>query len=268
MHYIESREIHLPLAVCNLVLAYAHKWKHQQDSHGTKADTHTRAAFCSEFIQALYLLLTPADDYVKLTDPPHSTEVHEFVVQIRPQASLEVQIAALFHDFERYSYELRVPRFMNATLDEEIRKQVVHPINAARVARHLLKELNLLTPSELEHVCFFIRHHDQKDIREPIHLAGEVVLDAVKGHPLVPELETLQCADAAAFFKTTLEPFIVEMLHVRKEDIAKVQKRVTTNFHRIPDESTKLLVRSELQRKWSPDTIVGQCVMPIIMHHN
>lgn len=163
-------------------------------------------------VKNLYSTVDPEDDYTRLTDAYHPKNVISY---LQNKDDIALLTAAAFHDFERYVPGIRMKKLPCAKLDETLRKQAMHPLNSAKLARHLLQK-SPLTSAERTEVFALIRNHD----------AGPDGL-TIEGHEYVPALSgerrekliDLTNADTAAFFDfspmqdPTVEVFVKNRLN-------------------------------------------------------
>jgi hypothetical protein len=188
-------------------------WKKQEllRNFRKKGDFSEKARFQAvrELVRFIYFL-DPEDAYTYETDRFHYREVLEGYLEARPGADFPSRIAVLFHDIERYMPSLKTARFTDPSWDETVRKKILHPLNSARIARTLLEGFGYL-PRDLDKIDLLIRYHDAGP--GGVSLRERVLLPALaSSHPWRPDLEALSEADAAAFFKTTIYPFVRDRL--------------------------------------------------------
>jgi hypothetical protein len=141
----------------------------------------------------LYAAVDPQDEYIRITDIYHPKNV---ISHLRNKGDLSLLTAAAFHDFERYVPGIRMEKLPCVKLDETIRKQAMHPLNSAKLARHLL-QLAPLTPAEQQTVFDLIRNHDAGP--NGLRLEGYQYAPVLTG-ALRDKLCDLTNADTAAFF--------------------------------------------------------------------
>ena len=114
-------------------------------------------------------------------DPVHSKNTREWVLKLKPEADMALQIAALAHDIERSMDERKIRR-ENYTDYNEFKKE--HSKSSAKILREIL----------------FI-HHISKAIIDKV--TDLVMLHEFGGNP---EADILKNADSISFFDVSL-PF-------------------------------------------------------------
>jgi len=144
-------------------------------------------------------------------DPTHSEQVRKFVLQIDPDASEELQIAALSHDIER-AVPPRISRMENEPY--EVYKQR-HAQRSATITAALMQDHGYPEGS-IEKVRHLIQNHE---------LGGD------------EETDKLRDADSASFFADNLEEYLKRSGEVRTRDKIKL-------MYERASERTKYLIRS------------------------
>ncbi len=144
-------------------------------------------------------------------DPAHSEQVRKFVLRIDPDASEELQIAALSHDIER-----AVPPKTSRNENEpyEVYKQR-HAQRSAEITATIMQDHGY-SEGSIEKVKHLIQNHE---------VGGEV------------ETDILRDADSASFFADNLEEYFKRSGEVRTRNKVKL-------MYERASERTKALIRS------------------------
>jgi hypothetical protein len=117
-------------------------------------------------------------------DYHHGLDTWQWVLRLEPDASLPLQVAALFHDVERLSSEAE-RRIEQHALDYVQFKESHARGGAALVADRLR---NLVTPAQLERIAWLVAHHE--------HTSGD------------RETALLNDADALSFFSLNARGYL------------------------------------------------------------
>lgn len=203
----------------------------------------------------LYAEIDPEDAYTRITDANHSNAVWGLLLKMEPGADIALQVAALFHDLERFIPEVKTPYLKSDTdveafkvVDEKVRKLAIHPENSARLLGILLDGAPL-TEAEKQKALFLVRHHDAA--RKEIKVADRILLPGVgPDDDYYGDLGALADADAAIFFDVTVKIFVED--RVPKEGRAKIAERINMNFMRIQPQNREA-VWALIERKWGAD---------------
>jgi len=128
-------------------------------------------------------------------DPIHSKNTREWILKLKPEADISLQIAALGHDIERSIDERKIRR-EDYTDYNDFKKE--HSKNSARILQKIL----------------FISHIKQTIIDEVTDL---VILHEFGGNP---EADILKNADSISFFDVSL-PFYFQR-NSEKETVFRI----------------------------------------------
>ena len=145
-------------------------------------------------------------------DPIHSKNTREWVLRLKPNADIALQIAALGHDIERSIKGRKVLR-KNFSDFNEFKK--AHSLNSARILGEILSEYNI-DKAIIEEVSELVKYHE---------IGGN------------PKVDILKDADSISFFDVNL-PFYFQ--RNAKEEIIF---RIKWGYRRL-SENSRAIVKS------------------------
>jgi hypothetical protein len=178
---------------------------------------HSRSSLFSAVLER-HRDLHPAHKPLARADFDHALDVWQWVLRLDPEASLALQIAALFHDIERLTSQAD-PRSEH-TVEDYARFKREHASAGADMLRPMLSELPL--PDELiERASSLVAGHEQPD--------GD------------PDLRVLNDADALSFLSLSSPSFL---RYYGKEHAAS---KVDFTFSRMSPMARDLLAEIRLE---------------------
>ena len=145
-------------------------------------------------------------------DSKHSKNTRAWVLRLKPEADISLQIAALGHDIERSIKELKINRENYSDYNEFKR---AHSINSAKVLNDLLSKYNL-----------------NKNIRNKI--SNLVIHHEFGGNP---ETNILKDADSISYFDVNLP------LYFQRNSREETESRIMWGYQRLSDKA-KSIVRN------------------------
>ncbi len=137
-------------------------------------------------------------------DPIHSKNTREWVLRLKPNADIALQIAALGHDIERSIKGRKVLR-KNFSDFNEFKK--AHSLNSARILRQILSKHDI-DKEVVEKITYLVKHHE---------FGGD------------PEADILRDGDSISFFDVNL-PF-----YFRRTSREEVTSRIKWGYRRLSE---------------------------------
>ncbi|MBF0206006.1 MAG: HD domain-containing protein [Oligoflexia bacterium] len=228
-----------------------------------------------ELAEKLYQTKHP-DAYTDLTDHIHYRDVlknaYKFANIHGVKMTPAIEMAALFHDIDRWFYPLTVPKLKSDIMDETVRKKVIHPLNSARIAQLVMQSARMpselienvvalilyhdvernapvtLTLSEAKEVEFYREHFDldfsPKELPVTVTILGAVPNDLYLAHSVICD------ADAVNFFQRTYKFFFLDQIVAkginknndkRYASFKKVLERTKNNYRRLSPAARKVV---------------------------
>eukprot|EP01084_Bolivina_argentea_P039418 72850_1 len=180
----------------------------KQNQINCKSDDTKRLDVLKTVVEYAYMNIEPPNEYTKQTDRKHFKEVAELSAHFCKNQNIKVPFtlicAAWCHDIERF-----IPCTKCKYLPESVdkyRKQAIHPITSARIARILFNG-GPITSEEMERVYELILRHDIPNPKEDIIILDKMLIQKADDD-LLWELQCLMDGDAYAFFESTIPIFI------------------------------------------------------------
>ena len=156
-----------------------------------------------KIIDILFINSDCADTMDKKKDHIHSLKCREWVLKLKPEAGIALQIAALAHYIDRTNEKKRAKKENFDNYDEYKRK---HAIESANIICEKL-EIADFNKELIERVRYLIEHHE---------VSGDEESDVLKN------------ADSLTFFNFDIYPYYESMGHQKtKEKIKFMYKRLS-----------------------------------------
>ena len=152
-------------------------------------------------------------------DSKHSKNTKAWVLKLKPEADISLQIAALGHDIERSIKELKINRENYSDYNEF---KMAHARNSAKILNDLLSKYDL-KKTILYKVSNLVTHHE---------FGGN------------PETNILKDADSISYFDVNL-PF-----YFQRNSREETKFRIMWGYQRLSDKAKSIV------RKFSYDNIV------------
>ncbi len=143
-------------------------------------------------------------------DSKHSKNTRAWVLRLKPEADIALQIAALGHDIERSIKELKIKREDYPDYNEF---KMVHARNSAKVLDELLSKYQLNETIRCK-VSYLVTHHE---------FGGN------------PEANILKDADSIAYFDVNL-PF-----YFQRHSKGETAFRIMWGYQRLSDEAKSVV---------------------------
>ena len=143
-------------------------------------------------------------------DPVHSKNTKEWVLKLKPDADIALQIAALGHDIERSIKDRKVNREDYIDYDEF---KKVHSSNSAKILKEILSKYNI-DKKTIEKIIYLVKHHE---------FGGD------------SEADILKDADSISFFDVNL-PF-----YFQRSSRENIIFRVKWGYQRLSENSRAIV---------------------------
>ena len=190
-------------------------------------------------VEGLHANFRAVEPYTRVTDFKHYSDVAGLVETLKPDADINLIIAAWFHDIERW-FEL-VGALRRNKHDGSIRKKLVHPWGSVLIAKYVLDAVASFSfdheKIDQDKVLWLIQYHDAGLKGLPPYLPSAQASSFLLAGPdrareWVNDLVVLSEADGLAFFKNTLSLYINYRKEAKEEDY-KIIDRVRLNYNKI-----------------------------------
>ena len=143
-------------------------------------------------------------------DSKHSKNTRAWVLKLKPEADISLQIAALGHDIERSIKELKINREYYSDYNEF---KVAHARNSAKILYDLLSKYDLNQTIRYK-VSDLVTHHE---------FGGN------------PEANTLKDADSISYFDVNL-PF-----YFQRNSKRETKSRIMWGYQRLSDKAKSIV---------------------------
>jgi len=161
-------------------------------------------------------------------DPVHSKNTLKWVLKLKPNADVALQIAALGHDIERAIEEKKVKR-KDFESYNEFKKE--HAVSSVKILERIMMDCGV-NKDLIEDVCSLVIHHE---------VGGDGRSNILKD------------ADSLSFLDVNL-PY-----YFSRNDVEETRKRILWSYQRLTDNSKRIASKFTYSNK-QLDILVQRCI--------